>query len=402
MTGKDWNDKIAIGGWVTPWPSGLGERACATVEAYRDAKECGIDFLHTLYENGNDGDLLHALDCAERAGVLLYIHDSRFFKGELSREEGHALIEKFSQKSSFLGLNVRDEPCENDFNRLRDVAEEYGNACECFVNLLPVYAIGTQLKDGVWKPGKEATEEEYESYLEGFVKAVPVRVLSYDFYPFKTSSPYGDVDQRYFYQLCISKKTADRMEVPLWNFVQVTAFNNEIRVMTESEIFWCVTTSVAFGVTGLQYFTYFTPIDTECEKFKGAIIDGNGNKTVRYDYAKRCNAHLNALGGVLVGAQFKGVIASGEYSSLIPDECRLASFGDVEVAEGEDYIVGCFEKQGRRSYYLVNSSLEKTQKYTLKFKNESVKNAVINDENIALNKDVAELELLPGRAALIY
>jgi hypothetical protein len=254
--------------------------------------------------------------------------------------------------------------------------------------------------DGIWLNGKEATEEEYENYLEKFLNTVPVNVLSYDFYPFKDLT-YGSLDKRYFYQLHISKKLADEKNLPLWNFVQVTAFNDEVRIMSDAEIWWCVTTSVAFGVTCLQYFTYFTPVDSAMEKFKGAIIDENGNTTERYECVRKCNAHLNALGNRLIDARFDGVMACGEYSDLIPKERILDGYGNIEKVVGKDYLIGCFEKNGKKLYYAVNPSLSCESEITLTFDNLDEREVIDDDKLERKEIKTLTIKLLPGRAVLI-
>ena len=315
-------------------------------------------------------------------------------------EEGRQWIRELSKKKSFLGVNVKDEPCINDFENLKNIVEKYGSDSEIYINLLPVYAIGSQLIDGIWLNGAEATEEEYETYLNKFLETVPVNVLSYDFYPFKDLT-YGSLDKRYFYQLHISKKLADERNLPLWNFVQVTAFNNEIRIMSDAEIWWCITTSVAFGVTCLQYFTYFTPVDSSTESFKGAIIDENGNTTERYECVTECNKHLNSLGNRLIDARFDGVLADGEYSELIPDERKLNNYDGIEKVEGKDYLIGCFEKEGKKLYYVVNPSLCNESEITITFEDSAVRE-IIDGEDVRKEEiKTVTKKLLSGRAILI-
>ncbi len=56
--------------------------------------------------------------------------------------------------------------------------------------------------------------------------------------------------------------------------------------------------ALAYGVKGIQYFTYWTPQNNGV-RFGDALITRAGARTALYAYADRANAFLEKVGGVL-------------------------------------------------------------------------------------------------------
>lgn len=395
MINKLKNDKILIGGWVSPPPKEIFDRDYINEKSYLEIKEAGLDFIHSLYEN--EYDILRALKVAEKTGVKIFVQDQRFYKKELTIEEENNVINKYLKYSSFAGLDIKDEPGSDYFKDIKEIMDRH-EGINYYINLLPIYAVSSQLKDNIWLEDKsEATEEEYIDYLQKYVEILPLNQMSYDFYPFRWG--YGEIDKRYFIQLYLSKKYADLSNAPLWNFVQVASFKNEIRCITKEEIYWCVTTSLVYGVTCLQYFTYFTPTSGEIEQFSGAMVEKDGSLSDRYYIVKEINEHLNALGSDLVSAKFKGVLINGEYLGQIPS-ASIVSQDDI-VIEGKDYLVGVFEKDGKNVWYIMNQSLKEDSSLKISFSFKKNRRVVIGiKEEI---KDIKELKITleKGRGMLV-
>ncbi len=382
------NKKIVIGGWVSPVTDRLKKQKVSTEDSYKNLKECGFDFIHTLYENSHDNEIIDALDNLEKQNIFGYIYDSRINDINYDKDARYNLIKEFRKRKSFAGLNLADEPGINKFETLNNLVSEYKDI-DCYINFLPMYATYNQLKTAIWKNERQANKEEYIEYLNEIDK-IKLNEFSYDFYPF--DSDYGVIKENYFLELYLTKMYADKRGIPLWDFIQITAFKNEIRVISEEEIYFLINTSLCFGVTGIQYFTYFCPINNEYESFRGAIVDMDGTLTDRYYLVKSANEFINSLGDKLVNARFLGVDSNGYVSDLIPSEAKKNN--DIKV-NGQDYLCGLFTKNNKRVWLLMNTSFEGVRKYSIDANGLNIK---------LLNSDekLNEITLDKGRSILIY
>ena len=382
------NKKIVIGGWVSPVTDRLKKQKVSTEDSYKNLKECGFDFIHTLYENSHDNEIIDALDNLEKQNIFGYIYDSRINDINYDKDARYNLIKEFRKRKSFAGLNLADEPGINKFETLNNLVSEYKDI-DCYINFLPMYATYNQLKTAIWKNERQANKEEYIEYLNEIDK-IKLNEFSYDFYPF--DSDYGVIKENYFLELYLTKMYADKRGIPLWDFIQITAFKNEIRVISEEEIYFLINTSLCFGVTGIQYFTYFCPINNEYESFRGAIVDMDGTLTDRYYLVKSANEFINSLGDKLVNARFLGVDSNGYVSDLIP--CEAKKNNDIKV-NGQDYLCGLFTKNNKRVWLLMNTSFEGVRKYSIDANGLNIK---------LLNSDekLNEITLDKGRSILIY
>jgi len=208
-----------------------------------------------------------------------------------------------------------------------------------YVNVWPSHA----------SPKNALGAESYADYLEKYMNevryqsAVAPPVLSFDHYPLLT-------DERttpdFFYNHAVIRNFARRFGVPSWGFVQSMGFDGRNlglavrRRPDEAEIFWQINVALAYGVKGIQYFTYWTPKNNEV-KFGNALITRDGTPTELYDYATRANDFLGKAGGVLLPLTSYSVTHFGE--KRLPRGARPFR-GDsyVKAASGDPAILGSF------------------------------------------------------------
>ncbi len=246
------------------------------------------------------------------------------------------------------GIALYDEPGTSLFGTLRyaksQVAEQFGPDELPYVNVWPSYA----------SPRYAFEAENYLDYLERYLNearfsrpAVVPPVLSFDHYPLLSDErTTGD----FFYNHAVIRRFALRFGVPSWAFIQSMGFDGQRlglglrRRPDEAEIFWQINVALAYGVKGIQYFTYWTPEDNAV-RFGDALITRQGARTDLYDYATRANDFLRKVGGELVGLNSSGVYHANE-----PNPPRGAeSFrGNVYVkgTSGDPAILGFFTDPG--------------------------------------------------------
>lgn len=397
-----WKNKMPIGAWGSPCPGSVNGTDYINDENYQLAKDAGLRFLVTLYELGNVSDNERALTCAQNAGIGLYLNERTYYEGKVDEAEGRRKIAVYSKYPSFYGIAVKDEPGMADFKILCDIIARHKadlpEQATFYTNLMPIYATSNQLIKGCGFYEGEPDPAVYEEYLERFVKEIDVPMFSYDFYPFREEK--GWIDEDYFKQLSLARRMAEKKGTPLWVFIQVTSWQvGKIRDMTYSEILWQVTTSLAMGAKGIQYFTYITPIDDNSEYFGDAMLNRNHKPTALYYFVQKVNRHLEIVGDEMLSWNYCGVMKKGNCIAPVPQEERLSSFGSFAVS-GKNYLCGCFEKEGRKGIYLLNPSLTETNHLSVSMDLKAY-SLISGDCEETVNEDCLHFVLAPGEAVWI-
>ncbi len=359
MSSVSFSGKFPIGAWISPPPAVASYgKSFIEDEYFRLAADAGLNCLYALYENLQDNreETIKALKLCEKYGIYYLLNDKTMRADDFDEQAFARSAEMYSPYSSFAGLHVKDEPGIVQFDMLKrkkDAFEKIFSEKLFYVNLLPSYATPYQLKNGMWTEEDKAARAEYGNYIDEFLKTVAPRFLSYDFYPMEGEFP--NIKEGYFENLSLISEKAQTANIPFWVFIQVCAFNPNVRVPNAAEIFWQVNTALAYGAKGIQYFTYFQPADSVYETFRGGMISDKGRPTASYDAVKKINKHLSACGNILIDARLTKV-----------------EHGDFLISEFDD---------GKKKYsYIVNLSL--TEEKTVRI-NDCV--AVVRGETVRGN-----------------
>ena len=113
------------------------------------------------------------------------------------------------------------------------------------------------------------------------------------------------------------------------------------RDLTEAEIRFEVYQSLAYGVSRLSYFTYWTPGEDDIWHWRSGMIDATGRPTHHYDMVARINRELQSIGDTLITQKSLGVFHTG----VCPDTKTTpwpGAFGDLATIEADALTVGCF------------------------------------------------------------
>ncbi len=379
-------DEIAIGLWVTPPANNQ------TSDAYKDIKECGINFVNGFYfhENSNSR-ILNVLDHCQSHG-LKYFANRAVVTDDIKKYAQNpdpALLTKFTNgikpyanHPAFAGELLMDEPGKPLFGSVNAFASAFKNAFPeklWHVNLFPSYATG----------GIQASN--YADYINSWMETLSPHYLSYDSYPLLTN---GKIINDYYSNLDFIRSKSRFKEIPFWTFIQTLAISgtsgvDDKREPSEADIRWQVWSGLAFGAKGIQYFCYWSP-GSGSETFGEALIGLDGQKTVRYDYVKKLNADINAVGKILLNCHAEGVIqtAVAPYNMYEP----LYDYEEVVSVSGDDNIVGCFKsKEGKNKVLITTLTPTKNADVTLSIKNtvnkvKVWKNSVMTEETPTNNK----------------
>lgn len=394
------------GGWVGP-PSKArsGDKEYITAERLKEVRESGINLLYITQELWKEPDeTKRMIELADEAGVFLMMPDSRVIGEDFDVNGFLPDLEYYKAHKSVLGLNFCDEPGLQHFAVIKKNCEKlkpHLGDLLLYVNHMPMYATPGQLSGGWWteKYGEETDIALYYEFMDEFYRNIDINMVSYDFYPFRHER--GSCDFHYFEQLYVGRQMAEKYGKPLWNFTQVTSWNRDcVRNITYEEIAWLNNTSIACGVTGLQYFCYWTPCDG-LEVFENAMISRDGYKTAHYYFVRDLNRKLDKIAPYILSARYKGVIAYGDTLCYFPKDFNLRSFGNLEHVLSNGMLVGCFEKDGKYMYYVVNTSVFETRLCELYFKSEIRAKIISGLEETAWDGDALLKPIAPGEAILV-
>lgn len=365
--------RMIKGGWVAPPNAAYGGKDFVTDEAFKDVKESGVNLLFPYIDPVNEPeDFERYVALCKKYDVYTMVSDHRFADVSVNPEDLIPALEYYKNSGVVFGISVCDEPGRNKFKALAACYAKfkpYLGDLLFYVNNMPMYAVASQINGGWWF-GKEAepesTTEEYSEFIEDFCNTIGLPILSYDFYPFRWEK--GVLDKRYFEQLALCREKAEKYSAALWNFTQLTSWNRDYIRNTEfTEIAYLNNTSLACGVTALQYFCYWTPTDSGGENFLSAMITRDGRKTKHFAYVKKLNDELSRIESYFLKAEHVGVITVGDVGYVFPEKSKIKAFGKLKEIDSSGVLIGCFDYCGKNMYYVVNGSPLSYRTVDLKF-----------------------------------
>ncbi len=414
-------DVMPIGGYYAPFKGyGLnGEYIDSTIteEVYKGIEDSGVNFIiaSTIdYSLDHDNAVL-SYELAEKYNVMLFMRDSYLFsldspyKEAIDAEKFAARLEEHKKYRSFAGLYGRDEPFGFEFPYLKQVSDRFyetvgqDNSTALYFNSLSYQCSDGMLTNG-WGDGNMQEEWNLDIYLTEYFKATEgAKFYTYDLYPFINN---GNFRSTYFENLQLVRDRTMEEGLPFFTFVQGGGkFDNqeEYDIPTEGGLWWSISTSLAYGAKGYQFFTYAHPeVFFNGESGTCGLIGRYGEKTDRWYYAQRINKHTAAIDHVLLNSAHMGIIANGNSPCPIPEKGRLDSFRELTSVTGADSIVGCFDYQGKAAYYVVNNSTENDQaKVALHFNDRYAFEVIQNSIEYNLSGKNLELTLGPGEGVLV-
>lgn len=359
-------NKYFTGAWIAPPTKnidGAQNPDFMTLKQYRHLKDSGIDIIYGLYENARDDIklVLKALDLASQVGMKYFVRDSRILE---SSNEAELLqnLKPYIDHGACAGVLVIDEPGLIHFEKiglLQNMFDKYYKNKMFYTNLLPLHANSNQFYNGAFGGNLDGGDIHFETYYKKYLEQTNPRFLSYDLYPFENE--YPNIRDDYFTQHSYIKNLCQNYKIPYYNFIQTCSFNHHIRIPTKQEINFQVFTSLAYGVTGIQYFTYFIPIEKTHEVFKGSIIDAYGIKTKQYTIVKNINKKLKSYFKVLKDYTYKGIDFSQDTLHTYNTKDKYDLLSSQTKIDGS-FLIGVFENETESILLIVNTNLVNTQK----------------------------------------
>ena len=344
-----------------------------------------------------------------------------------------------NEYASYAGAHVTDEPGSSSWdpeileysqhstvtsalNYRMDIAhlawtEQY-NRKLYFVNLLP---INSPEKAFVWgadnynyAPNTDNLWADYEKYAnpdfyyESYIKHQKPEVFCYDFYPLWANGQgsnayleYPNLNGRHFEQLYKAKyytkdysKQINGVEIPFWNFVQVTNWGNTSsgsRAATFNELLWQINTALAFGSKGYIYYVFTDYGDISGEGKASAYgncpmnIDGTIGES--YYEVQTANAYSQAMAKWILNASVDHIAQHGANPNGETINSAMLTATDTSMnwtlsnSSGANHLVSYMKYYSNNNQYNANVAGDVQELYFVC--NNGIQSS--NNGNITLN-----------------
>ena len=357
------------------------------------------------------------LELGNKHNVGIFLHDTtvngNLGADTLSVEELDTQINQYLNEPSCCGLYIIDEPATEYYfaEQTQKYIKDYSTLFERlgdlgvfrYCNLYPITSL--------------AAKDKYTQYLTEYADTCSADVISYDMYPFVNDNSIKNAGQ-WFVNLSMIRDIAEKKNVPFWSFIQAGSqwndamahFDTQGYFPEEGSFNWLVSTSLAYGAKGIQYFPLLQPYwfaysVTEPFDFeRNGLIGAWGNKNRWYYYAKEVNKQIRAVDEILMNSVNKGVLITGAEMEEDFKEVNYIlegkSWRELVDVTG-DTMIGCFNYKGHSAFYVVNYDNENAQKVTLSFADNYNMKVVQNAEADHINTQELELEMSAGEGVLI-
>jgi hypothetical protein len=315
------------------------------------------------------------LDAAIRQGIPWHFHVNKRYE-KLSDELKADVQALFDGYKGGTGILVFDEPKLPEMAAAGEVVawlkERYPNTL-IYSDAYPI-AGGAKLSGGTWLASGLYDEPpvpySYDDYLADIVRIIKPDVLMFDIYPFPQppeAEPEEYLAKKYFASMSSVRKAALNGGIPYWVFVQ--AYEKEggggRRFPSESDLRMQVFCSLAYGFSGLSYFTYDAA-------FMRGLLETDFSPSRLYHDAVKVNAEVLNLGQSLrfltstdvryVAGQHaeQGILVGNavpEGTGVYHPNSRVAELvSGIEINDkgfGKDGLVGFFTDDVGASYFML-------------------------------------------------
>lgn len=322
-----------------------------------------------------------------------------------------ALEYDYSKHKNFVCISAFDEPIQSELGELKEIFDtlEAKVPNDIFItsNLFPCYVAESYLGC------------PYEEHIDAYFKNILAnqktkKVASCDYYPFmeKSNGQHYMMDT-WAYNHMLFAKYAKQYDCDLDWCIQSCNYN-EHRIVDAQDIKMQMYMCLAFGVTGIVFFTYATPmLQPDFSNGGGAMIGPNFTPSTMYYAGKEAIAEFRKLEKFYMDFRWQGAKSFNGTNNgkeklhdfeLLSDE--LQSFAHIEdVTCTENSIISeLFDKKHDRFGYVVvnyNDPIEgKADKIKLTIKDADNCVIFLKGEPYEFGKEV-EFELERGGGALI-
>lgn len=168
----------------------------------------------------------------------------------LIESKAQSLVSQYSYHPALLGYRLRDEPSADEWPQLGLLHQkllEYDPTCLPWINILPNYSYGAY--------GAGVTS--HKQYMDTFMSTVQPKVLCYDDYTVVPNTTYPpNVYSIYWHYSNLERfrEYGLAYHIPCWKIIESNLTNTSPN--TEGIFRFQIYSALAYGFTGILYFTY--------------------------------------------------------------------------------------------------------------------------------------------------
>lgn len=318
------------------------ELTATSLKNYQDFKNCGYTIsLPTIWGNEDplttyNANLLQiALDVADRAGVKMIAGCHELYT------DPENTVRRFMNHPALIGWYLGDEPSLADFPAIANLAKKI-KAIDgqhfVYMNLRPADA----------KPSDMGTDS-YTTYVNEFLRQVPVEVLSFDKYPCQLDKDGNLYVLDYWYDnLQFIADAAKSVGKDFWAFASGVKFESVQATPTIETLRLQMYTNLAYGAQGLQYFVYQNPTSPI------------------YAAVRQMNKEIQNFAKVFLGAKVISVTQTGKtipFNTVrftrAPNPVRYFETGEAGA------VVSVMEKGDRMFFVVVSRDINRVLPVTI-------------------------------------
>lgn len=354
----------------------------STVARFEEQRAAGFTHNFSIFYHAEE--VAKALDAAQKVGIKLIITCNEL------KTDPEATVKRFMNHPALAGYFLRDEPLCSDFAELGAWAKRIqavDNKHFCYLNLFPT---------GTKEHFQALGVQNYREYITRFDKEVPLEFLSFDHYPVTNTG----LKEEWYENLEDISIEAAKAGKNFWAFAMATKhwmYPSPTLAMLRLQMY----SNLAYGAQGLQYFTYWTPVDNPQFDFREGPIGLDGKRTVIYDRVKTMNEELHNLSGIFAGAKVLSVRHTGpqiprstKRLTTLPQPVKLLE------TDGKGAVVSLLKNGDRTFMVIINRDYEASMKLTF-CAEPSVKRILKDGSIVPADAYTGALEVDPGDA-IIY
>lgn len=346
--------EITIGA-STPIPDGIEP----TRAAYEELIDCGFNLGLT---NGTLDYFKNQFKLIKGLNFKYLIQNDNLFT-----EKRKEFIKAFQDEPNFAGWKFKDEPKYSDLNQLQrqyDALLKDDNTNLIYINLV-----------GVIDKTFTGPFTKFSDYLDLIQQKFRPEIWSFDYYPILVKDGKVKIDYETFYSVLEDfKNISNKTGRPFWSYCESMAYKAKSYsrpAATEEYLRFEAFTALAYGAQGIVYWTYGQRNSNSVETYTSALVNLNGKKSKAWQSAKKVNAEIKKYNEVFFNCKVKDLKHTGNKTYKGTKKLN-GEFGPFKSISGgtSGVIVSDIESAGGNYIVIISRDVEKTQKVTLKLKDD--------------------------------
>ena len=298
-------------------------------------------------------------------------------------------LAQYKDHPAFYGVMLGDEPTYHNaycYGELYKSIKRVMPTCYVQYNLNPLQDSNSDIIKFYYSgekyssPTAAQSEAAYKSYVRAFIDSMGIDYIQYDDYPFKSAEegilfwkdtvPYVDQTALRNLQIVaeIAKEKGIAVKVVTQSCLMHTGGSSgpvHIRQITENDARWLNNYLMGFGVTQINYFTYWTKASNssngEWYDDGGSFVNKNGTTTAVYNFMKTIMADNTAFAPTISHFSYNESQVMGNNTNGNLNNDHINWGGELKVAKNFKWLSSVTESKGNG--YVLVTELYDADKY---------------------------------------